>query len=355
MKIFRFGAMIFSIFMLLLLKEGSEIEASNYWVDQIKDKKMLRFDYNKISNMLKDAKNKLPNELKQKEHKFFVSDDQNLALEGFSKIHSIDDIDPGLIKDSAFLVFFHTDEDYFYTLKKIKDNKGKFLSLWSTFPKTRYIWVDKYAMLAVDKTFSFGNKVSHLTLDIHETICLCLNITKNLPGDYVEIGVYKGGSALTTLHYMSYSGIKRKAYFFDTFDGMTYQEAHDSSDVVWDNTHVLWGVEQTMQYVGGLLKTTGQDFELIQSNICRDELPSEINQIAVCNVDVDIYEATLDALIKVAPLMVKGGIIIAEDPTSTPALGGALVAMEEFLMTPIGKKFMKILHKAQYLLIKIDD
>jgi hypothetical protein len=164
-----------------------------------------------------------------------------------------------------------------------------------------------------------------------------------------------GGSALTALGYMKYSGIRRKSYFLDTFNGMTYAQAHQSSDVIWDDTHVLWGVKDTMNYVKDILDTTQEPYELVECNICQNELPAAIKQIAVCNIDVDLYDATLAALVKVAPLVVKGGIIICEDPTSTPGLGGALVAMEEFLSTPDGKKFMKILGHAQYLLIKMEN
>jgi len=70
---------------------------------------------------------------------------------------------------------------------------------------------------------------------------------------------------------------------------------------------------------------------LIQNNICKDDLPKEIEKIAVANIDVDMYEPTLVALNKVSDLVVKGGVVIVEDATSTPCLYGAYLAMEEFL------------------------
>ena len=98
-----------------------------------------------------------------------------------------------------------------------------------------------------------------------------------------------------------------------------------------------------------------QKFELIKSNICTDKLPSIIENIVVANIDVDLFDATKDALNKVAEKIVKGGIIIAEDPTSTPALIGAFYAMEKFLETSKGKKFMKLHLLGQYFLIKMDE
>ncbi len=342
-------------FVLFIFSINQTLNANQHWVNSLNKKTILRFDYHTINNLLLAAKLESAELYGTKKYKFLVTDDENLKLADFTAISSIDQIDSEMIKESLFIVFFHTDDDYCTQLKKINDGKGIFYSLpyWSG--KTRYLWTDKNAVRAIDNAFSFGSKISHQNIDVHEIICLCLNTTKNLPGDYVEIGVYMGGSALTALSYMNYAGINRKSYFLDTFNGMTYQEAQESSDVLWKDTHVLWGVPDTMRHVEGLLQTTNQNFELIESNICRDCLPESIKHIAVCNIDVDLYDATRAALEKVAPLIVKSGIIICEDPTSTPPLAGALLAMEEFWETEMGKKFMKILAGGQYLLIKIEE
>jgi hypothetical protein len=107
-----------------------------------------------------------------------------------------------------------------------------------------------------------------------------------------------------------------------------------------------------MSYVQETLNTVGYEFNLIQSNICIDELPAEIQEIALANIDVDMYEPTIDALNKIAKLMKPGGIIIAEDPTGTPGLYGALVAMDEFLSTEIGSTFTSYHKGTQYFLVK---
>ena len=50
--------------------------------------------------------------------------------------------------------------------------------------------------------------------------------------------------------------------------------------------------------------------------------------------------------------IVSGGIIICEDPPSTPALYGALLAMEKFLNTEEGKNYVKIFKGSQYFLLR---
>lgn len=94
-------------------------------------------------------------------------------------------------------------------------------------------------------------------------------------------------------------------------------------------------------------------FELVAGNICIDALPAEIDRISVANIDVDMYEPTLAALHKVADLIEAGGLIIAEDATSTPGLYVALMAMDEFLVSENGQRFCKLFKGGQYFLIKV--
>ena len=87
-----------------------------------------------------------------------------------------------------------------------------------------------------------------------------------------------------------------------------------------------------------LNKNTSQpppaNYELVAHNICDDsdeKSPLHGKLIAVCNIDVDMYEAVLASLRKTAPLMAPGGIMIIQDPGKTPYLIGARAALDEFL------------------------
>ena len=84
-------------------------------------------------------------------------------------------------------------------------------------------------------------------------------------------------------------------------------------------------------------------------------MPESIENIVVATIDVDMYDAIRDALNKVSPKVVKGGIIILDDPTCTPGCIGAFYAMEKFLETEMGKKYMKLHLIGQYFLIKMHD
>jgi hypothetical protein len=273
-------------------------------------------------------------------------------------IRSLDDLSDAEVASSVFYVYFQCDSDALPILKRIKDVGGIFVPHLD-FSKTEYRFIDRLAHDAMSKTWARAKRVSHLLPSVHENICEALALTAHLEGDYVEIGVYLGGSALTALNYMREAGHRnpslpvRKAWLLDTYDGFSYSEARDSADTIWADTHRLYGRNETMAYVDETLSDTGVPYELVASNICADALPSGVGNIAVANVDVDMYEPTLAALSKVAGHMQKGGIILAEDPTCTPGLYGALIAIEEFLASQEGKCFYKIFKGGHYFLIRM--
>jgi len=287
-------------------------------------------------------------------NKYLITNQLELIIPNFTKLNSIDDLNTNDISNNVFILFFDTDDEYLYHIDKIYKNNGK-LIVYPFGEKSNYVHSNKNCKLSLEKTLKRIDDISHYDEIIHGNICQAIEQTKDLEGCYIEIGVYKGGSALTALNYMEYSNILRKSYFLDTYDGFNYSEADSSCDTHWNKSHKLWGVNETMNRISKLLKEecNNSDFELIESNICSNDLPPQIEKIVVANIDVDMLEATSAAFMKVAEKIVTGGIIIAEDPTSTPGLIGSFYAMEQFLLTDIGKKFMKLHLIGQYFLIKI--
>ena len=66
-----------------------------------------------------------------------------------------------------------------------------------------------------------------------------------------------------------------------------------------------------------------------------------------------MYDAVKSGLFKLAPKIVKNGILICEDSGHTPLLLGARVALNEFLESESGKGFISIhMESGQTFLIK---
>ncbi len=258
------------------------------------------------------------------------------------------------IGKSVFYLYFTFDSDALPEIRKILKHNGTLIPHLDP-SKTLYRFVDKECFKALVNTWGKGDRVSHLNYAVHENICEALRITVGLSGDYLEIGVYKGGTMLTAINYLSeisQLGMpKRKVIGLDTFEGFNYEQAKLSGDKIWYGTHELYGKSETMSYVKNTLKNTVIDYEIYSVNICSDSIPN-VKSISVAYVDVDMYEATRDSLIAVHPLLQDGGIIICEDPVSTPALYGSYLAMEEFLESSNGSLYTKIFKGGTYFLLK---
>jgi hypothetical protein len=191
-------------------------------------------------------------------------------------------------------------------------------------------------------------------LEIHSQICQAVELTRDVPGEFVEIGVFSGSSALTALTHMRNLNISRRCWLLDTYSGFTYPTAKESADLMWSGTHLM-DPSKTIERIETLMEPTGQEVHAVKAEICTDVLPTAIKQIALANIDVDLYEAVLAALSKLAPLMAHRSIMIVEDPTSLPGLYGAYLAMNEFLETKIGHDFIGVRTTTQYFLIRVQS
>lgn len=218
---------------------------------------------------------------------------------------------------------------------------------------------DYRARSAIESEWSFQREAQFDKFDFGygdaENICQALQTTRSLAGAYVEVGCFRGSSGRIALRYMQEAHIYRPSYFLDVFEGFTYPAAQASADAIWANSHATEGIE----VVSGRLKEfeqplLGRTVHVVTNNIITDELPSEIDSIAVANLDVDQLEAVYAGLVKLAPKIAIGGILIVEDPGHTPLLIGAQAALDIFIASEIAEKFLSIyMHSGQYFLVRI--
>lgn len=150
------------------------------------------------------------------------------------------------------------------------------------------------------------------TLLSDKAIIRLVQIAEQTPaGNFVEVGVYKGGSAwhLTKLAQKQ----SRQIYLYDTFDGIPYKNDIDLIKI-------------------GTFKDTS--YEVIRdglpyANVVKGVFPEsavEMNNIAFVHLDCDQYKAIIDSVNYLVPLMVNGGIILFDDYNW---LDGATLAVNE--------------------------
>ena len=101
------------------------------------------------------------------------------------------------------------------------------------FRKTEYRFVDKLCFNSIYNASLVKDRLTHFDVRIYENICKALDYTKNISGNYLELGVFSGGSALVALNYYREQTnlditLKKNFYFFDNFSGFDYEEARSS-------------------------------------------------------------------------------------------------------------------------------
>lgn len=145
--------------------------------------------------------------------------------------------------------------------------------------------------------------------------------TKDLPGAFVECGLFKGVSFLRFAMFRSIFGNENslKMIGFDVFD--EFPESSFAEDKKYIDKFISeagsYSINESQLF--DILKAKGieKNIDLIKGDICHT-VPEYVDKdpslrISLLNLDVDIYEPSVTILEKLWPRIVKGGILILDD------------------------------------------
>lgn len=177
----------------------------------------------------------------------------------------------------------------------------------------------------MDKTL-FHDIVKPYTMTSSERIhCLFDSLeyirNNNLPGDYVECGVWKGGNILGIMTYLEYhQNLNPNIWLYDTFEGMTNPTLHDVDHVGVFASTVLDQVKcvSPLQEVRSNLFDSSYPRDKIKfviGDICQTLLDNTNvpDQIALLRLDTDWYESTKIELEVLWDKLIPNGILIVDD------------------------------------------
>jgi O-methyltransferase len=145
-----------------------------------------------------------------------------------------------------------------------------------------------------------------------------------LPGDFVECGVYKGGTAMLLSRIASQAdpAAAKRLLLFDTFAGMKetdpVKDAHKPGDFA-DTS--LEAVQQRVAWFKGAEFHPGWIPESFRG--------LEQRRFAFAHIDVDLYQAILDCCEFIYPRLAVGGFMVFDD-YGLPSCPGARRAVDEF-------------------------
>jgi O-methyltransferase len=130
-----------------------------------------------------------------------------------------------------------------------------------------------------------------------------------VPGDILEVGVWRGGSGCLVATESQRSGSNARVYLCDTFSGVVKASADDP--VYSGGEHG----DASPELVRSLAEYLGLDNVEILVGTFPDETGAAIQgrEFKLCHLDVDVYESTKAAAEWVWPRLVDGGIIVVDD------------------------------------------
>ena len=139
----------------------------------------------------------------------------------------------------------------------------------------------------------------------------------NIPGDFIETGVWRGGSCIFMSAILRAYGITdRDVYVCDSFEGLPPPKEHeypvDRGDTHHTAPFLAVGLEQ--------VQTNFEGYDLLTSQVkfvkgwFSDTLPGlEVEKLALLRLDGDMYESTIVALENLYPKLSVGGYVIVDD------------------------------------------
>lgn len=128
-------------------------------------------------------------------------------------------------------------------------------------------------------------------------------------GDFIEIGVWRGGTGCLMAKKCQSAGILSKVYLCDTFTGVVKAGPLDTG--YFGGEHA----DTSKDLVENLVRSLALDNVEILQGIFPDDTGSVIQdrKFRLCHIDVDVYQSAKDILDWIWGRMVPGSIIVFDD------------------------------------------
>src|SRR5207253_2399001 len=163
--------------------------------------------------------------------------------------------------------------------------------------------------------------------------CIETVLADEIPGDFLEAGVWRGGSCIFMRGVLAAHGVAdRTVWAADSFAGVP-PPTHPQDEGVDLSAGVLPVLAVPLEEVQQLFKR----YDLLDSQVrflkgwFKDTLAAApIDRLAMLRLDGDLYESTMDALVPLYDKVSTGGFVIVDDYYSCAPCGRAI---DEFRAT----------------------
>lgn len=148
-------------------------------------------------------------------------------------------------------------------------------------------------------------------------------LKRNVPGDFIETGVWKGGATIFMRAILKAYGVTdRLVWVADSFAGLPLPSPDAYPQDAGSDLYSFRQLQVSLPDVQANFAAYGLLDEQVRflKGWFRDTLPiAPIEHLAVLRLDGDMYESTMDALTSLYGKVSIGGYIIVDDYLSIPA------------------------------------
>jgi O-methyltransferase len=196
------------------------------------------------------------------------------------------------------------------------DMEAEFLDLYQR--------CERHTMTSVERMYAVWQSVRYI-------------LARGVPGDFVECGVWQGGSSMLAALTCERAGDRERVlHLYDTFEGMPEPTAEDGPTArhQWarheQEDHNAWCYSSLDEVRENMLSTglARDRLKLIKGKV-EETIPGEMPaEIALLRLDTDWYTSTKHELVHLYPVLSRGGVVIIDD---YGFWRGARSAVDEYL------------------------
>lgn len=177
-----------------------------------------------------------------------------------------------------------------------------------------------HTMISMERGYAVFSGIRHI-------------VRRGIPGDFVECGVWQGGTCMLMALSLMELGEERNIWMYDTYSGMTVPGDEDkiasSGQAVSERWKEGWWAA-AIELVRSNLKKTGYSmdrFKIIPGDVCITLDENNPEKTALLRLDTDWYASTKKELEVLYPGLEKGGVLIIDDYGH---FSGARQAVDEY-------------------------
>jgi len=216
----------------------------------------------------------------------------------------------------------------------------------------RYVLLHKLTMVSPERLWT--------------TLMACKHaIEREIDGDFVECGVWRGGNAMVAAEMFKLYGVSKKVWLFDTFRGMTAPTDADvkfSNGVAAQNKYVSTGRGTHNEWCYASLDDVKNNFIqrglmsakviFVEGDVCQTLSNSGHMPTSICvlRLDTDWYESTKKELEVLYPRLSVGGSLILDDYGHW---SGTKKATDEYFETYGNRPFLQYTDHPSRISVKI--